>query len=394
MFVPNLPVGLFYHVSYDMATPYNVCGGMQDNYDWCGPSAVRGSQGIANHHWTTIQGGDGFVVLQDPESSRVIYSESQDGNMVRVDRVTGETMSIRPQAATGEPALRWHWDTPIICRLTIRRLSTPPRRRCSVGGSRAIVDTDQWRPDERHQRDDIVTMGVKGSEIRIAANDGIVAWPTIVSLAESPKRAGLVYVGTDDGNLQVSRDSGKSWTNLYSKLPNAPKGAFVSEVVPSRFDEGTVYVTIDDHRQNNFETYVYVSNDFGQTWHSASGNLNGEVIKTITEDLRNPDVLYIGAETGLFISTDRAKSWTRVRRQSANGPDRRDRSASTRQRDDPGDARPRALDPRSPRTHSRVRRSTDNHRRCEAVHAAADGHVSASGPRSQLRILGRSDVLR
>jgi hypothetical protein len=156
-------------------------------------------------------------------------------------------------------------------------------------------------------------MGVKGSDIRIAANDGIVAWPTIVSLAESPKRAGLLYAGTDDGNLQVSRDSGKSWTNLYSKLPNAPKEGFVSEVAPSRFDEGTVYVTIDDHRQNNFETYVYVSNDFGQTWHSANGNLSGEVIKTITEDLRNQDVLYLGAETGLFISTDRAKSWARVR---------------------------------------------------------------------------------
>jgi hypothetical protein len=140
-----------------------------------------------------------------------------------------------------------------------------------------------------------------------------VAWPTIVSLAESPKRAGLLYAGTDDGNLQVSRDAGKSWTSLYSKLPNAPKGGFVSEVAPSRFDESTVYVTIDDHRQDNFETYVYVSNDFGQSWRSANGNLSGEVIKTITEDLRNQDVLYLGSETGLFVSTDRAKNWTRVR---------------------------------------------------------------------------------
>ena len=113
-FLPNLPVGLFYHVSVDMATPYNVCGGMQDNYSWCGPSQVRGAAGIASFHWTTVQGGDGFVAAQDPTDFRVAYSESQDGNMVRVDRVTGESMSIRPIAAPGEPALRWHWDTPIV----------------------------------------------------------------------------------------------------------------------------------------------------------------------------------------------------------------------------------------------------------------------------------------
>ena len=234
--------------------------------------------------------------------------------MVRVDRVTGETMSIRPQAATGEPALRWHWDTPIILSphdpkvvyTAAQKVFRSPDRGLSWNAASGDLTSDA-------KRDDIVTMGVKGSDIRIAKDDGIVAWPTVVSLAESPKRAGLLYVGTDDGNLQLSRDSGKSWTSLYSKLPNAPKGAFVSEVVPSRFDEGTVYVTIDDHRQNNFETYVYASNDFGQTWHAANGDLTGEVVKTLTEDLKNRDVLYLGAETGLFISTDRARSWTRVR---------------------------------------------------------------------------------
>ena len=313
VFVPNLPVGLFYHVSYDMATPFNVCGGMQDNYNWCGPSAVRGSSGIANHHWATIQGGDGFVVLQDPESPRVIYSESQDGNMVRVDRVTGETMSVRPQAAAGEPALRWHWDTPIILSPHDAKVVYTAAQKVFRSSDRAL----SWTAISADltsgaRRDDIVTMGVKGSDIRIAKDDGIVAWPTVVALAESSKRAGVLYAGTDDGNLQASRDGGKTWTSVYSKLPNAPKGAFVSEVAASRFDEATVYATIDDHRQNNFETYIYVSNDFGQSWRSANGNLSGEVVKTITEDLRNQDVLYLGTETGLFISIDRAKTWTRV----------------------------------------------------------------------------------
>ena len=313
-FYPNLPVGLFYHVSYDMATPFNVCGGMQDNYDWCGPSPVRGAAGIANHHWTTIQGGDGFVVLQDPIDPRIIYSESQDGNMVRVDRVTGESMSIRPQAATGEPALRWHWDTPIVhsphdpkvLYTAANKVFRSPDR----GLSWVAVSPDLTT---NANRADIVTMGVKGSDITISRDDGIAAWPTIVSLAESPKKPGVIYTGTDDGALQVTRDAGKTWTNVIDKVPGVPKGVFVSEVVPSRFDEGTVYATFDGHRQNDYEPYVFVSTDFGQTWRAIVSNLKGEVARTLTEDLKNPDVLYLGTETGLFVSIDRGKTWARVK---------------------------------------------------------------------------------
>jgi photosystem II stability/assembly factor-like uncharacterized protein len=313
-FYPNLPVGLFYHVSYDMATPYNICGGMQDNYDWCGPSAVRGAAGIANHHWTTIQGGDGFVVLQDPVDPRVLYSESQDGNMVRVDRVTGETMAIRPQAAPGEPALRWHWDTPLVhsphdpkvLYTAANKVFRSPDR----GLSWVAVSPDLT---SNASRADIVTMGVKGSDIQIARDDGIAAWPAIVSLAESPKKAGLLYTGTDDGALQVSRNAGKTWANVVDKVPGVPRGIFVSEVVPSRYDEGTVYATFDGHRQNDYEPYVYVSHDYGQTWQSIVANLKGEVARTLTEDQKNPDVLYLGTETGLFVTLDRGKSWTRIK---------------------------------------------------------------------------------
>jgi len=314
VFLPNLPVGLFYHVSVDMAVPYNLCGGMQDNYDWCGPSSVRGNAGIANHQWTTIQGGDGFVVLQDPTDFRVAYSESQNGNMIRVDRVTGETMSIRPQPADGEPAFRWHWDTPLV-------MSPHDPKVVYAAANRVFRSDDRgqsWTaisPDltEGADRDEILTMGVKGSAIRIARNDGISAWPTIVSFAESPKRAGLLFAGTDDGNLAVSRDAGKTWTNVIAKVPGVPKDIFVSEVVPSRFDEGTVYVTFDGHRQNDFGTYICESRDYGQTWRSISANLQGEVARTLTEDLKNPDVLYLGTETGLFTSLDRGGQWVRVK---------------------------------------------------------------------------------
>ncbi|HEY2905817.1 MAG TPA: hypothetical protein VGJ29_07930 [Vicinamibacterales bacterium] len=313
-FLPNVPVGLFYHVSYDMATPFHVCGGMQDNYVWCGPSAVRGVAGIANYQWTTMQGGDGFMALQDPADFRVAYSESQDGNMVRIDRVTNETMSIRPQAAAGEPPLRWEWDTPLTLSPHDPKIVYAPAQKVFRSVDRGLTWT-AISPDltTGANREDIVTMGLKGSAIRISKDDGVQSWPTIVSFAESPKRAGLLYAGADDGNLQVTRDAGKNWTNVTSKLPDVPKGAWVSRIAPSRFDEATVYATFDAHRQNDFETYVCVSHDYGQSWQSAAGNLKGEVIKTITEDLKNPDVLYLGGETGLFVSVDRGKSWTHVK---------------------------------------------------------------------------------
>jgi photosystem II stability/assembly factor-like uncharacterized protein len=313
-FFGNLPIGLFYHVSVDMATPYNICGGMQDNYVWCGPSAVRGAAGIANYEWKTMQGGDGFVALQDPTDFRIAYSESQDGNMVRIDRVTGETMSIRPQPEPGEPALRWNWDTPLFLSphdpKIIYAASNKLYRSSNRGLTWESVGTDLT---SNANRDDAVTMGLKGSDVTIAKNDGIVAWPTIVSFAESAKRAGILYAGTDDGNVQISRDTGRSWTNITDRITGLPKGIWISAVVPSRFDEGTVYVTADGHRQNDFETYIFVSHDFGQTWQSASANLRGESIKTLTEDQRNPDVLYVGAETGLFVSIDRAKNWSRIK---------------------------------------------------------------------------------
>ena len=314
VFIPNLPVGLFYHVSVDMSTPYNICGGMQDNYDWCGPSQVRGAVGIANHEWATIQGGDGFVVLQDPKDNRVIYSESQDGNVVRVDRVTGETISIRPVPPQGEPAYRFQWDTPIL-------ISSHDASIVYIAGNKVFRAPDRGltfsaiSPDlttgEDSDREQIVTMGLKGSDITIAKNDGIVSYGTIVALAESPKMAGVLYAGTDDGRLQMTKDGGKNWTDVFQKLPGAPKGGYVSRIAPSRYDAGTVYATIDNHRLNDYETYIYASKDFGQSWQSLNGNLKGEVIKAITEDQKNPDVLYAGAETGLFVSVDRGATWNR-----------------------------------------------------------------------------------
>ena len=223
-------------------------------------------------------------------------------------------MSIRPTAAPGEPPLRWHWDTPLVQSAhdpkVIFAAANKVFRSSDRGLSWTAVSGDLT---SNANRDDIVTMGVKGSEIRFSRNDGIAAWPAIVTFAESPKRAGLYYAGTDDGNLQVSRDSGKSWTKVFDKLPGAPTGIYVSEVVPSRFAEGTVYATLDGHRQNDYETYIYASSDFGATWKSITDNLNGEIARTLTEDVKNPDVLYLGTETGLFVTLDRGRNWQRIK---------------------------------------------------------------------------------
>jgi photosystem II stability/assembly factor-like uncharacterized protein len=319
IFQQNLPVGLFYHVGYDMSTPFNVCGGMQDNYDWCGPSQVRQQQGIYNHDWFQIQGGDGFVAIPDRRDARIIYSESQDGNITRKNKVTGESKNIRPTAQNTTPApkqgenFRFHWDTPMI-------LSPTDPGKLIVAANRVFVSRDRgdsWTvisPDltTNATRDTIVTMGTKGADIRISANDGISQWPTIVSLAESPKQPDLYYTGSEDGLVYVSKD-GKTWTNITKNIPGFPDGSFVSEVVPSKYDAGTVYVTVDNHRLNDYKPYIWMSTDFGQSFKSIVNNLSGENVRTLTEDPKNRDVLYIGTESGIFLSLDRGASWQRLK---------------------------------------------------------------------------------
>ncbi len=323
-FIPNLPVGLFYHVSYDMETPYNVCGGMQDNYNWCGPSRSRLGAGIMNYDWFQILGGDGFVAIPDQRDSRIVYTESQNGNMIRRDKLTGESRSIRPTTQNVYPEVpsterfRFHWDAPLM-------LSPSDPGVLYSAANRVFRSTDRgdsWEvisPDltSNADRDTIVTMGLKGSDIKIARNDGVSAWPAIVSLAESPKQPGVLYSGTDDGTVSMTRDGGKTWTNITSRLAGFPTGAFVSEVVPSAFDAGTVYISVDNHRENDFKPHAWMSTDFGATFKAITNGLAGEVVHTLTEDTRNGDVLYAGTESGLFLTLDRGANWRRL---SANFP--------------------------------------------------------------------------
>ncbi|HET9268331.1 MAG TPA: hypothetical protein VFO31_09210, partial [Vicinamibacterales bacterium] len=224
-----------------------------------------------------------------------------------------------PSAANVLPAsdaqnLRFNWDSPLT-------LSPHSSGVLYAGANKVFKSTDRgdsWiaiSPDltANKNRNEIVTMGVVGSQVRIATNDGISSWGTIVSFAESPRQAGVYYTGTDDGTASASKDEGKTWTNVTKNMPGFPEGAWISEVVPSRYDAATVYVTVDAHRLNNYGTFMWVSTDYGATFRSINGNLKTEVVKTLIEDPKNQDVLYIGTETGIFLTLDRGKSWRRLK---------------------------------------------------------------------------------
>ncbi len=310
----NMNLGQFYHVSYDMASPYLVCGGLQDNNTWCGPSAVRSRGGIGNDEWFIIGGGDGFVALVDPKDPRVMYSESQNGRMNRVDRVTNERQSIRPEPAKGEPKLRWNWDTPMM-------LSPHDPSMVFVAANKLFRSRDRgyvWEavsPDltTNADREELALMGLYGKDTKIAKNDGIAEYPTLVAFAESELEAGLYWAGSEDGLVHVSSDAGATWNEVSKSIPGLPKGTYVSRLAPSRFSRSRVYASFDGHRLDDFRAYVYASDDLGQSWVRISSSLpDGEVARTITEDLVNPDVLYLGTERGLFATVDRGREWHRV----------------------------------------------------------------------------------
>src|SRR5262245_43122622 len=313
--VYNMDRGQFYHVTYDMETPYNVYGGLQDNYSWGGPSAVRSRQGITNDQWFSVQGGDGFDVQVDPKDPRTIYAESQDGNISRIDRVSNERKSIRPVPAKGEAPYRWNWNTPIL-------ISPHDNNTIYVGANKVFMSKDRgnsWTAisgelSEATDRETLSLMGLKAAEFEIAKHDGVVSYGNIVSLVESPKQAGVLYAGTDDGKVHMTKDGGKTWTDITAKFPGVPKNSYVSRLVPSAHEVTVVYASFDNHRADDMNTYVYASVDGGNNFRSiGEGIPKGHTVTSMTEDPKNPNVLYSGTEFGLFVSPDRGGKWTRIK---------------------------------------------------------------------------------
>ncbi|MCH7992646.1 MAG: hypothetical protein IIC35_09545, partial [Gemmatimonadetes bacterium] len=314
----NIALGQFYTVSFDMRDPYYVCGGLQDNNPWCGPSNTRGFHGIRNQDWYETAYGDGFWTVVDPTDSTIVFSESQGGNMNRYDLVTGEKTPMRPITGPREngdtaKVYRFNWNAPLLISrhdpATIYLASNFLMRSRDRGMSwEEVGGVDLTKQIDR---DDLSIMGVAGDQPMISMHDGTATYGNITTVAESRFTPDVIYVGTDDGNVQVTLDGGDSWENVVDNIPGLPERTYVSRVTPSAHAPGRVYATFDGHRNGDFAAYVYVSEDYGQHWESIADDLpDGWSVNVVTEHGRAENLLFVGNEIGVQVSIDRGESWT------------------------------------------------------------------------------------
>lgn len=313
-FQDHLPITQFYTVAVDMQEPwYYVYGGTQDNSSWGGPSGTRSTDGIVNADWYQTVGGDGFYAQVDPSNAAIVYSESQYGNLIRFDTRTGERRAIQPQPPEGQ-TYRWNWSAPLLISphdpAVLYFAANVLFRSASRG--------DAWQPisaDLTRQIDEwkLPLQDKVQPDTAIDLHASTADYGNITSISESPVRAGVLAVGTDDGLVQVTRDGGKTWARA-DRFPGVPEQTRVSRVVMSRFAEGTIYATFDGHQDNNFTPFVLTSPDFGKTWTSIASNLPGDgPVHVIVEHHRNRNLLFVGTEFGVFFSVDAGGRWVSLR---------------------------------------------------------------------------------
>jgi len=312
----NVAIGQFYGISYDLKRPYDVCGGLQDNDSWCGPSRSLIIRGISNDEWLKVGGGDGMYSQIDPEDPNIIYAEGQDGNITRRDLRTQQSRSIRPrEPSETEPRYRFQWTTPFL-------ISHFDHNTLYIGGNFVFRSTDRgdsWTkisPDltTGADRSKMPILGKIPDKDTLSRNDGVTSFPEVTTLSESPVRAGIVWAGTSDGNLQVTRD-GKTWKNVAANIPDLPKGTFASRVAASKYGEGSAFAAFDGHRDNDFTPYLYLTNDFGEHWIDISGGLphNTGTVRAIAEHSRNQNLIFAGTEMGLYVSFNRGGNWQELK---------------------------------------------------------------------------------
>lgn len=327
-FLDNYVIGQFYAIGVDMRDPYYVYGGLQDNGSWGGPSNSRDGAGILTDHWYVVGGGDGFYTEIDPTDWRTVYVESQGGNIRRVDALTRESKMIKPNKESivnwdqyvtpemikmnedagysEETAFRFNWNMPIL-------ISPHNPHTLYIAGNvvfKSVDRGDTWKiissdlstmdPVRMKRKTGGITDDITGAETNTC----------VITLSESHIKPGVIWAGTDDGLVWISRDDGASWKNITKNIKGVKEGLFAERIEASHFEVGTAYLVFDGHRSDVFEPFVYVTTDFGENWTKINGNLpENEVTRVIREDLVNPNLLFLGTETGIFVSVDRGTSW-------------------------------------------------------------------------------------
>jgi photosystem II stability/assembly factor-like uncharacterized protein len=351
-FINTIAIGQFYAVSYDMGIPYRVCGGLQDNGSMCGPSR-RARGNITNAMWFVTGGGDGFYTAQDQTNPDIIYAESQGGALGRMNYATGERSQIRKpsyreryqqfedslvivRGDTTQPEtpamkktlaeirarqkadsivsdMRFNWESPYF-------LSSHAPQTLYMGGNRVLKSLDRGdhmfpiSPDLSTQDTAKINLSMHTTGGITLDATGAETYGTITTLAESPIRAGLLYAGTDDGNVWLTRNDGATWENITTHFSGVPKNTEVSRIEPSAFDSATFYVTFDNHERNDFTPYVFVTTDFGKTFRSIANNIPTDApnwVRVIREDPVNRDLLFLGTDVAAYVSMDRGASWQR-----------------------------------------------------------------------------------
>jgi photosystem II stability/assembly factor-like uncharacterized protein len=315
-FINTIAIGQFYEVSIDNEKPYHICGGLQDNGSWCGPAQTLTRDGIANEDWQVIHGGDGFYAAIDNVEPWIVYTESQDGYIDRRDLRTEEQRSIKPEAKAGEPHYRFQWNSPVA-------ISAHDHKTVYYGGNYLFKSADRGDNWTRLggdlttsvDRNKLPVFGRTPDKSTLSRHDGVQEYPTITTLSESPLTPNVLWVGTDDGNVQVTRDGGKTWKNVAARVTGVPKGTYVSRVVASKTGEGAALVTFDGHRGDDYNIYIFATNDYGESWKAIRNGIPDSAgsVHVVREHPRSTNLLFAGTEFGLWVSWDRGANWTALR---------------------------------------------------------------------------------